>query len=67
LYLEINEKNTSSEKIQENNYIIANNSNNNSEKKILSYGEFLSKNKNATKKDRCKAIVDFYIKIFNQK
>lgn len=58
------------EKVQETNnelnlingYVEESNKDSN---KILSYGEFLQKNKNATKKERCKAIVDFYSKIFN--
>lgn len=33
--------------------------------KIISYGDFLVKNKNATKKERCNAIYNFYKKLLN--
>lgn len=33
--------------------------------KIVSYGDFLVKNKNATKKERCNAIYNFYKKLLN--
>jgi len=65
-------KNKSSKNLQENNNkinldsdndFLSNENNNLQNEKIISYGEFLSKNKNATKKERCNAIADFYKKL----
>jgi len=60
----LQENKTEFEKNQINSDINQKSINNTHTEKTIYYGEFLLKNKNSTKKERCKAILDFYKKLF---